>query len=587
MSRTLYYGDNLAVLREMPSESVDLVYLDPPFNSNADYNVIFREQSGDGPGAQIRAFNDTWTWGYEAAAALEDLLTVHGELAEYLHFTVKRLGHSSMSAYLVMMAPRLVELHRVLKPTGSLYLHCDPTASHYLKVMMDVIFGAPSFRTEVIWKRSSAHSDTKQGRRLHGRIHDVIFFYTKSNEWTWNPVYIDYDESYVDSFYRSVEAGTGRRYSSDNLTAAKPGGDTQYEWRVKRRGPDGEWDADLDDENLRPKKGWEYLGVPPYRGRSWAYSRENMIAFAREGRLVYARSGMPRYKRYLDEMPGVALQDLWTDIPPLTGRAAERLGYPTQKPMALLERIIEASSNPGDVVLDPFCGCGTAVAAAEKLGRSWIGVDITHLAIGLISNRLLVDHGLERGKDFEVIGTPVDLESAQALFSEQPDGPYQFQFWVNGVIGAQSYGAGATGRGKKGGDTGIDGRIYFRTPGGEAVEKVIVSVKGGRQLTPSMIRDLESVVRREGAAMGVFVSLHEVTSGMKQEAARLGFYEYGKDCIPRIQILSVADILEGKRPSVPSGSVNVSMDAKPAKRLPKAHKVGDQEQLFNAHAATR
>lgn len=565
MSRTLYYGDNLTVLREMPSESVDLIYLDPPFNSNADYNVIFREQSGDGPGAQIRAFNDTWTWGFEAAAALADLVTVHDELAEYLHFTVRRLGHNSMSAYLVMMAPRLVQLHRVLKATGSLYLHCDPTAGHYLKVMLDLLFGAVHFRGEITWKRQSAHNDA---RRQFGVVTDSILFYAKSYNSKFNVVRQALDPDYVAKFYRHVDE-KGRRYRLSDMSAPEGGGMSAINAKTGRPNGSYEW------------KGYQ----PPARG--WRFSAETMQRLHEEGRIHYPKDKNKRLalKRFLDENEGKPVTNLWDDIHPVGPQARERLGYPTQKPVALLERIIKASSDLGDVVLDPFCGCGTAIAAAEKLGRSWVGIDITHLAVWLISNRLLVDHGLERGNDFEVIGTPVDKASAQALFNEQPDGPYQFQFWVNGLIGAQSYGAGATGKGKKGSDSGIDGRIYFRTPGGESVETVIVSVKGGQQLNPGMVRELESVVRREGAAMGVFVSLHEVTSGMRQEAARFGFYEYGRDCIPRVQLLTVAELLGGGRPWIPAGSVNVSMDARPAKRLPKAAKVNDQQRLIDAPAA--
>jgi len=554
MSRTLYYGDNLTVLREMPSESVDLIYLDPPFNSNADYNVIFREQSGDGPGAQIRAFNDTWTWGIEAATTLQELISVHGELAEYLEFTVKRLGHNSLSAYLVMMAPRLVELHRVLEQTGFLLLHCDPTASHYLKVMLDVIFGPLMFQNEIVWKRTGSKSLVS---RSLPKNHDVLLLYRKTDAAALNPdaLFAPYDfdalPEKVASKYSHADPD-GRRYTLADVT--NPNRD-------------------------RPNLTYEFLGVT----RVWRWTRERMMAEYDAGRVIQPSPGaVPRYKRYLEELRGMPLSDVWDDIPPLNSQARERLGYPTQKPEALLERAIHLLAPADGTVLDPFCGCGTAVAAAENLGRSWIGVDITHLAVGLISNRLLVDHGLVRGKDFEVVGTPADLASAQALFDEQPDGPYQFQFWVNGLIGAQSYGAGATGKGKKGGDTGIDGRIYFRTPGGESVEKVIVSVKGGHQLNPGMVRELESVVRRESAAMGVFVSLHEVTSGMRQEAARLGLYEYGRDCIPRIQLLTVEELLEGRRPWIPAGSVNVSMDAKPAKRLAKAVKANDQQRLYDA-----
>jgi DNA modification methylase len=337
----LYYGDNLAVLREhVKDESVDLVYLDPPFNSRQDYNVLFAERDGTRSASQIMAFEDTF------------------------------LSHSDMMAYLAMMAPRLIELHRVLKETGSIYLHCDPTASHYLKMLMDSIFGPQRFRSEIVWKRSSAHSDTKQGMKNLGHIHDIILFYASGEEPIWNAQFTTYDESYSGRDYRLVDEESGRRFRRGDLTAARPGGDTEYEWRVKKHeGVRERWVADLDDEYLSPKAGWEYTGVGPYDGRYWAYSKENMRQFAAEGRLRHTFDGMPEYKRYLDEMPGVALQDIWTDLTPIVSGTAERLGYPTQKPEALLERIIKASSNEGDTILDPFCGCGTAVSVAQRLNR--------------------------------------------------------------------------------------------------------------------------------------------------------------------------------------------------------------------------
>lgn len=555
MARTLYYGDNLGVLRDLQAESVDLIYLDPPFNSNADYNVIFREQSGSGnaAAAQIHAFEDTWQWGEEAARTLAELVQVNGRLAEYLSFTVGCLGHNSLSAYLVMMAPRLVELHRVLKPTGSIYLHCDPTASHYLKVVMDVIFGARNFRNEIVWQRTGAKSSPM------GRLpanHDVIMSYKKGEETVWNEIRIAYDPANLDpkaaSKYHHKDKD-GRLYRLDNLLHPEQG--------------------------RRPNLDYEIMGVR----RTWRWSKERMQKAIADGLVVQTAPGrVPQLKRYLDEQKGRLVGDVWTDIPPVNSQATERLGYPTQKPLALLERIVAASSNPGDVVLDPFCGCGTAIAAAEKLGRSWIGIDITHLAVSLIEARLRRDFGLESGKDYALEGTPKDLASARFLFEHERDGPYQFQFWVVGLIGAQPYGAGVSGKGKKGGDSGIDGMLYFLTPGGERVEKVVVSVKGGKSLNPGMIRDLESVVRREKAAMGVFVSLETPTQGMYQEAAKHGFYWYGKDCYPVIQLLTVEELLDGKRPQMPSGAANVSLEGKQAKSVKSEGKRRNMPGLFDA-----
>ena len=543
-SNSLYYGDNLDILRRyVQDESADLIYLDPPFNSNQTYNVLFQEKDGSQSASQIKAFGDTWHWDETAARSYEETVEAGGQTAEAMQAFRKLLGTNDMLAYMSMMAPRLVELRRVLKPTGSLYLHCDPTASHFLKLLMDAVFGTANFRTEIIWKRTSAHSDTKQGRRQHGRIHDVLLFYTKTDDWNWNPVYTEYDREYAEDFYRFVEPDTERRYRMGDLTAAKPGGDTSYEWRVKCPVDGKEWQADLSDEWRSPIPAWEYKGVPPYKGRYWAYSKENMREFALEGRLVYSQSGMPNYKRYLDEMPGVSLQDLWGDIKPIGSRAAERLGYPTQKPVALLERIVRASSNEGDVVLDPFCGCGTTIAAAQKLGRCWSGIDITQLAISLIRYRI----GDSFGKDcrFEVIGEPTSAPDAAALAKEDP---YQFQWWALGLVGARPV------EQKKGADQGIDGRKYFHDEGrGGKTKQLIFSVKAGH-VTVSHIRDLVGVISREKAQIGAFLSLEPPTSPMRREAAAAGFYEspWGKH--PRIQLLTIEDLLGGKRIDYPQAT---------------------------------
>jgi DNA modification methylase len=424
----LYYGDNLEVLRQhVKDESVDLIYLDPPFNSRQDYNVLFAEKDGTRSSSQIMAFEDTWEWNVDAERAYEEIVERGGRVSEAMRAFRTFLGHSDMMAYLAMMAPRLIELRRVLKETGSIYLHCDPTASHYLKMLMDAVFGPQQFRSEIVWKRSSAHSDTKQGLKNLGHIHDIVLFYARGEESTWNAQFTAYDDSYVGRDYRLVDEETGRRFRRGDLTAARPGGDTEYEWRVKKHTSIRErWIADIEDEHLSPKAGWEYAGVKPYSGRYWAYSKDNMKQFAIEGRLRHTFDGMPEYKRYLDEMPGVALQDIWTDLTPIVAGTAERLGYPTQKPEALLERIIKSSSNEGDVVLDPFCGCGTATSVSQRLNRRWIGIDITHLAIGLIKKRLADAFGESVRDTYQVIGEPVDLPGAQRLAQ---DDPYQFQWW--------------------------------------------------------------------------------------------------------------------------------------------------------------
>ncbi len=445
-SNKLFFGDNLGILREqVASESVDLVYLDPPFNSNATYNVLFGEKSGEKSSAQITAFDDTWHWGMESEAAFKELVEeAPPKLVELMRALRSFLGQSDMMAYLSMMAVRLLQLHRVLKPTGSLYLHCDPTASHYLKLVLDAVFSPWNFRTEIAWKRSSAHSDTKQGRRQHGRIHDLLLFYTKSDDWTWNPIYTPYEKEYVDAFYKYIEPNTGRRYRLGDLTG--PGG------------------------AAKGNPSYEVMGVTRY----WRYSKKRMEELIRQGRIVQTRPGaVPAYKRYLDEMPGIPLQDLWSDIGPVGAQAIERLNYPTQKPEALLERIIKASSNEGDLVLDPFCGCGTTIVAAERLKRRWIGIDITHLAINLMVHRLKDSFGYELS-DFVVEGVPKDLESARAL-AEDVD-RHHFEWWALSLVGARP----AQDK-KKGADTGIDGVLYFYDDESGTPKKGVAGEERARQ----------------------------------------------------------------------------------------------------------
>ena len=539
----LLYGDNLDVLRRhVADETVDLVYLDPPFKSNQDYNVLFAERDGTRAAAQIKAFEDTWRWDQAASLAYQEAVEAGGSVADALRAFRMCVGENDMLAYLSMMAPRLAELRRVLKPTGSLYLHCDPTSSHYLKLLLDAVFGPEKFRGEIVWKRSSAHSDTKQGSKQPGRIHDVLLFYTKTSEWTWNEVYTPYADSYVGRDYRLVEEGTGRRFRRGDLTAARPGGDTTYEWRVKKSAAVRErWVADLEDEYRNPVDGREYRGVRPYRGRYWAYSKTGMREFAREGRLRHTYGGMPEYKRYLNEMPGVPLQDLWTDVPPIGSGTAERLGYPTQKPEALLERILRASSNEGDLILDCFCGCGTTIAAAERLKRRWIGIDITHLAISLIRHRLRHSHGDPIEETYTVVGEPVELPDAVTLAR---DDPFQFQCWALGLVGARPVGL------KKGADKGIDGRKYFHEVQGGRTGEIVFSVKAGAT-GPDHVRELRGVVEREDAAVGALLCLRDSTKAMRAEAASAGFFTSPWGRHPRVQIFSIEELLSGAQLDAP------------------------------------
>ncbi len=385
---TLFYGDNLIILREhIPSESVDLIYLDPPFNSSRSYNVLFKDEHGTESEAQITAFEDTWHWNLEAEHTYKELLTeAPNHIAKMIESLHEYIGANQMMAYLVMMTARLVELHRVLKPTGSLYLHCDPTASHYLKVILDTIFSPRNFRNEIIWQRTSAHNDPQR----YGANIDIILYYTKGSTWTWNQLYTPHDAEYLARFRQRDP--DGRLWTDDNLTAkGLSGGGYEY----------------------------EYKGVRSL----WRCPEETMRKLDAEGRLHFTKAGGIRLKRYLDDNKGTPLQALWTDIFPINSQAAERLGYPTQKPLALLERIIQASSNPDSVILDPFCGCGTAIAAAQKLGRKWIGIDITHLSIALQKYRM---EAMFPGIKFKVVGEPKDIGAARQLATEDR---YQFQWW--------------------------------------------------------------------------------------------------------------------------------------------------------------
>ncbi len=515
----LYFGDNLPVLRkEIKDESVDLIYLDPPFNSKRDYNLLFKTPKGHSSDAQITAFEDSWHWGSEAEKEYSELLRQpNTNVAEMIRSLRSFLGENDMMAYLTMMANRLLELHRVLKPTGSLYLHCDPTASHYLKIVMDAVFGQEGYRNEIVWQRTNAHNTAKQ----YGRINDTIFFYTKTLDYTWNDTATPYS---TEQLARYKKDGDGRLYTCQDLTASRPNSNSgKFEWR----------------------------GTMPSPNRGWGYKLEQLEQWWEEGRIALKRDGKPRMDGlivYLDEMPGKFLQTVWTDIPRISNTSAERLGYPTQKPLALLERIIQASSNPGDVVLDPFCGCGTAVHAAQKLNRQWLGIDITVLAISLIEKRLKQAFPTIV---YEVEGLPTDMDGARSLAERDK---YQFQWWACTLVGAQPF----QGK-KKGADGGIDGLIYFQDDTTGA-KKIVVSVKGGENVSVAMIRDLAHVVKREGAAMGFFVTLSEVTRPMVTEAVSEGFYDaLGGRQYPKIQLLTIEGLLNGTQradyPDLSSGEL--------------------------------
>ena len=523
----LFFGDNLDILREMDAESVDLIYLDPPFNSNATYNVLFREGSGEESAAQIEAFDDTWHWSIESEYAYQEVVSDGPErLGNLLAAMRGFLGQNDMMAYLTMMAQRVIELHRVLKPTGSIYLHCDPTASHYLKLLMDAVFGTDNFQNDITWKRTTAHNDAKR----YGRNTDNILFYSKSDSWKWNSVYQPYDEEYRARFrYKDPD---GRVWTDDNLTAkGLSGGGYEYE----------------------------------YKGASslWRVPIATMRRLDAEGRLHFTSRGGIRRKRYLDEMEGKLVQALWDDFGALNSQARERLGYPTQKPEALLERIISASSNEGDVVLDPFCGCGTAVAVAERLGRRWVGIDITHLAISLMKSRLHDTFGSELS-EYDVIGVPQDLESARALAVEsEHDGRYQFEYWALGLVEARP-----SNRGRRGADSGIDGYINFFDDNSGKPKRVVVQVKSGG-VQRGQIATLRGDMEREDAEVGLFITLNPPTRPMVQEAAAAGLYtpeRFPDHRYPRVQILTIEELLAGAEAEYPRFAPDATFRRAPRRR---------------------
>jgi site-specific DNA-methyltransferase (adenine-specific) len=539
----LYYGDNLDILRRyIPDNSVDLIYLDPPFNSSRNYNVLFKDESGADSDAQIVAFEDTWHWGPTAEATYHDIVTTAPVRVSHMIGALREIiGTNQMMAYLVMMTARLVELHRVLKPTGSLYLHCDPTASHYLKMILDSIFGITNFRNEIIWQRTSSHNDS----RKWGSVHDIIFYYTKSANFIWNQVYLDHDPNYVADFYRQKDdRGT---YRLDHIIRSASMG-------------------------KRPNLSYEYKGYTPEYG--WRVVREKLEALDADNRIQWSKTGRPYLKRYLHEQKGTPIKSVITDINPVGAQAKERLNYPTQKPVELLERIISASSNPGDVVLDPFCGCGTAIAAAQKLGRKWIGIDVTHLSIALQKYRLEAMFDLKAGADFDVVGEPEDLGGARQLAREDR---YQFQWWALSLVRARPLGGEAGSRtGKKGSDRGIDGEINFIDDKSGRAKRVLVQVKSGK-VKSGDIRDLVGTLDREKAQIGVFITLEDPTRDMIAEAASAGFYESAMwGVFPRLQILTISDLLGGAEIKMPR-SVGTFKQAERVKRQVDA----EQPPLFD------
>jgi DNA modification methylase len=508
MQNKLYFGDNLDILRRhIPDESIDLIYIDPPFNSNRNYFVLFKDRTGKASAAQEAAFQDTWTWTQDSEATYKEIITTspNRDLATTIEALRQFLKETPMMAYLVAMSIRAMEMHRVLKQTGSFYLHCDPTASHYLKIVLDTIFSADNFRNEIIWKRTLAKGLST--RQLPNN-HDVILCYQRSEAATWSTsvAFKAYDLTNLDDktdVKYSLRDAEGRKYQLTSL---------------------------INPNSNRPHLTYEFLGVT----RVWRWTKARMQAAYEDGLIVQTEPGrVPRYKRYLDEQRGRPLGDVWNDIPPINSRATERLGYPTQKPLALLERIIDASSNPGDVVLDCYCGCGTTVTAAHKLGRQWIGIDITAVAVAIIKSRLENSFDDLRGK-VKVDGFPTDLEGARQLFEMDP---HRFQVWACTLIDAFPLT-------KKGADAGVDGWLNFLDLD-ETPQRAVVQVKGGKSQV-AQVRDFCHVVQREKASLGFFICFGDVTEPMRTEAVKEGYWtDAGRHDFPKVQILTIADLLSG------------------------------------------
>ncbi|MEH0195170.1 DNA methyltransferase [Caulobacter sp. CCNWLY153] len=526
----LYFGDNLDVLQYVPDRSVDLVYLDPPFNSQAHYNVLFTSPREDVASAQVEAFRDTWAWGVEAELSYADIMRSGGSAAKIVDALRSAFGESDMMAYLVMMTARLIHLRAKLKPSGSLYLHCDPTASHYLKIIMDAIFGGSHFQNELIWKRTAAHG----GAVRWGPVHDTILFYTASSQYTWTRPIQPLDQSYISNKYRFKD----ERGSYRLVVLTGPG---------TRTGASG-----------RQWQGYD----PTLAGRHWAVPKKALEVLAAEGVIVPENDlldqldllydhgfirfpqkknggiGVPEFKLYLPA--GQPVQDVITDIFPLNSQAKERIGYPTQKPVALLDRIIRASTNPGDVVLDPFCGCGTTIEAAENAGRQWIGIDIAVHAIKVIEGRLANREG--GTPRYELEGMPRDFASAMKLAERDK---YQFQWWANYLFNPH-----ALREQKKGADRGIDGELFFPNGPGRPWGRMLTSVKGGHT-GPNDVRAFARVLERERAQMGLFICLYKGTREMIKEAASVGLGEVVHGDMPRLQIVSIEEWFAGKRPLLP------------------------------------
>ena len=536
MKNQLIFGDNLDVLKSkiISDESIDLIYLDPPFNSKKTYNIIYKSPSNSkSENTQVEAFSDTWSWGEDDEQVLSELGALEDKnIYNILHSFRSFMGESDMMAYLTNMAIRIYFLKKKLKDSGSIFLHCDTTASHYLKIILDNIFGNQNFINEIVWKRTTAHSDGKK----FGRIHDIILYYTKNNKKNkWNKTYKPYDPKYVEDFYK-YEDKNGK-YMADNATASGlEGGGYEYEWKGHTR--------------------------------IWRYPLTKMKALDKENKIHYTSTGMARVKRYLDSAKGVPDQDIFDDILAIGSRSKERLGYPTQKPLKLLEKIILSSTNEGDVVLDPFCGCGTTIIAAESLKRNWVGIDITNLAIGLVERRL---RNSFKKVNFKSNGIPKSLSQAfklRDLSEKNPKLYWEFQYWANNLI------PGVINNSTRGSDGGVDGTFWIvadKKKNQFIFDKGIVSIKSGANISVAMVDSLFGSMKKNKAKCGLLVTLEKPKSTMIKAAAQMGVNIYFGKKYPKVECISVEELLKGVRPKTP---ISVHFET------PDATQISNQASLF-------
>ena len=533
MKNSIYFGDNLEILREFPDNSVDCGYADPPFNSGRNYNIFLQNSQ-----AQKKAFTDIWRWddaAREARAFVQEQDTqTYQRLNKCLQGYDCVLQNATtgadgeMRAYLAFMGPRFAEVHRVLKETGSFYLHCDATASHYLKGLLDAIFMSKHFRNEIIWKRTSAHS----GSGKYGRIHDTILFYTKSSKYVWNPVYTSHDAEYVKKAYRYEDEKGPYRLIELTGAGVTQSGESGQPWRGVNPSLVGRhWSAPRRNawpEGVMPPDNYESLSV-----------HEKLEALDANGLIHWPPSGRkPRFKRYLSTSKGNRVQDMILDISPIAGNAKEKMGYGTQKPLALLEQLIKASSNEGDIVLDAFCGGGTTLDAAETLNRRWIGIDLTILALEPVQRRLKERHGLQPSVDYEIFGYPTNVQEAITLANNNQR-YHDFANWAVTRLGLEP-----TPDSSDGGFDGTGNVVVWdnqHLKEGTTKLKVIAEVKAGKKPTMKDVRAFCAAMHHNDAAFGVFITLHPITKGMRDLQDVEGTIEHNGKRYPRLQFWQIDD----------------------------------------------